>query len=441
LTGAGLNDVEQRLADAVAERREDLIRLLSDLVGFDTTAREPDDPPRDEAKLQEYLAGRLGGAGAEIDLWEPAPHDVAGSRLVPEGGLRFGGRPQLAATLRGTGGGRSLLLNGHIDVVSAEPRERWTSDPFRADVRDGKLYGRGASDMKGGIAAMVLAAETIAGLGIALAGDLVVCTNTDEESTGAGGVACVAHGVKADAGIVTEASKFQVVTACRGSLIPTIAVPGRSGHAGLGQPHWRDGGAVNAIDKATTVVEALRRLEEEWRGRSDNRHPLLSPGQIVPVLISGGEWIVSFPASCSVTYHVAYLPAQADEGGWGNAVEQEIEQCVRRAAATDPWLAENPPTVTWATDVPSSEVPLDQPVVQSLLSAARHLGLPAEIAGSDGWHDGATYTVGGTPCVCFGPPYHGVHAVDEHVVIDDVLACVQALAVAALRFAGSPDPP
>jgi len=431
-----VNELERGVVEEIARARDELVALASALVAFDTATRSAhDDPAREEVALQRYLADRLGAAGAEIDLWEPPRSDVEGSRLVPAEGLGFEGRPQLAATFRGAGGGPSLMLNGHIDVVSAEPRADWTSDPFAPEVRDGRLYGRGAADMKGGVACIAFAAETLARLGVRLAGDVTVCTVTDEESTGGGGIAAVAHGVRADAGIVAECTNFDVVVACRGSLIPTVHVPGRPGHAGVGQQHWREGGAVNAIDKSIVVQEALQALEREWRDRADNRHELISPGQIVPVIIKGGDWIVTYPASCSVTYHIAYLPAQADEDGWGEAVEREFEECVARAAASDPWLAEHPPVVEWSTDVPAAEVPADHPIVAACLTAAADLGRPSKIGGSDGWHDGASFTrFGNTPSVMFGPRGHQYHAVDEHVAVDDLVACAQALALAALRY-------
>ena len=212
------------------------------------------------------------------------------------------------ARFAGAGGGRSLLLNGHIDVVSGEPRERWTDDPNAPVVRDGNLHGRGACDMKGGVAAMVLAAEMLARLGIRLAGDLIVNTITDEESTGAGGIASVAHGVRADAGIVPEPTAFEVWIACRGSVYPTITIEGRPGHAELRQPHWRDGGAVNAIEKAQIVLDAIARLREEWRTRADLQHPLLSPPDIVPTVMRAGEWSVTYPASCEITSAVLFRP-------------------------------------------------------------------------------------------------------------------------------------
>ena len=433
-----LSEGERAVVDEIAGRRDELVALACDLIAFDTITREHnDDPARDEAALQSYLAARLRAAGAETDLWEPAPEDVAGSPMTTPG-LRFDGRPQLAARFPGTGGGRSLLFNGHIDVVKPDPLEQWTSDPFRPEVRGGNLFGRGACDMKGGIASMVFAAEVLAGRGALLAGDLVVCTVTDEESTGAGALAAVAHGVRADAGIVPESTDFVTKIACRGSLIPTITVPGRAGHAGCPQPHWREGGAVNAIEKAGLVVDAMRRLETDWRQRPNDHAPYISPGDIVPTQIAGGEWMVSYPASCRLEYHIAYLPQQADADGWGGRVREEVAEWVMRAAQADPWLAENPPTVTWAPEVPPAAIAPDEPIVPILLAASAAAGRPSHVWGMDGWYDGATFTLGGTPSLGFGPGTGSLlaHMVDEYIPVDDLVAAAQALAIAALRFCG-----
>ena len=204
-----MNANEQRVCDAIAAGRAELVQLATDLISFDTTARSPDDPPRDEAALQGYLAERLRRAGAAVELFEPTQADVAGRQIPFD--LPFEGRPQLIARFAAGGTGRSLLLNGHIDAVSVEPRARWASDPFAAEVRDGNLYGRGSCDMKGGVAAMVFAAELLAQQGVRLAGELIVNTITDEESSGAGGIACARRGVRADAGIVPEPTGFDEI--------------------------------------------------------------------------------------------------------------------------------------------------------------------------------------------------------------------------------------
>ena len=436
---ASLSETEQRIVEEIDRRRDELITLACDLINFDTTTRASyDEPAREEAALQKYLAARLHAAGAETEVWEPAPEDVAGSPMVPPG-LRFEGRPQMVARFPGTGKGPSLLFNGHIDVVAPEPRDQWTSDPFQAEVRDGKLYGRGSCDMKGGIAAMVFAAEILASRGMRLGGDLLVCTVTDEESTGGGGLAAVAHGVRADAGIVTESTNFEVKIACMGSLIPTITVTGRAGHAGCPQPHWRAGGAVNAIDRAGVVIEAMRRLQTDWKQRTHEHHSLLSPGEIVPVEIAGGEWIVSYPASCRLTYHISYQPGQADSEGWGSRVRDEVTEWILAACAADPWLAETPPTIAWGPEVPAVEVASDHPLIPIVTAASEAAGRPARVTGMDGWHDGATFTLGGTPCIVFGPGNGALlaHMVDEYTPVEDLVTAAKALALAAWRYCGS----
>jgi acetylornithine deacetylase len=429
---------EQEIVDEIARRRDELVALASELIAFDTTARDLGDPPRQEAELQAHLADRLAAAGAEIDLFEPSADDLAGKPLVPPG-LAFEGRPQLIARFPGSGAGRSLVLNGHVDAVSFEPRGDWTSDPLDAQVRDGRLYGRGSCDMKGGIAAMTLAAEVLAEAGGRLAGDLVVATNTDEESSGAGGMALVRRGLRADAGIVTEPTGFDVWVACRGSEYGTITVPGRPGHAEVAHPHWRRGGAVNAIEKSVVVLEAVRGLREEWSGLS---HPHLSAPDIVPTMVSAGEWPVTYPSACTLTTAVMYLPGQADDSGWGSAVRRAVEERLAAVAETDDWLAENPPRLEWwPNSVMPMEIAEDEPIVSTVLAAVGDVGRRGKPAGLDSWYDGATFTLfAGTPSIAFGPAGFDpagatvAHTIDEYVPVDDLVQCAQAIAVAALRF-------
>jgi acetylornithine deacetylase len=440
----GLSATERRVCEAVAAGRDELVELTARLIGFDTTARNPGDPPRAEADLQNHLADRLGATGAEIDLFEPDPGAMAGRPLVPPG-LDFTGRPQLIARRRGRGGGRSLVLNGHIDVVSAEPRGQWTSDPFEATVREGKLYGRGACDMKGGVAAMVFAAEILAREGIALDGDLIVATNTDEESSGAGGTGLVDRGLQADAAVVTEPTGHKVWVACRGSEYGIVRVPGRPGHAEVRQPGWRNGGAVNAIEKAGVVLDAIRSLRAAWAERDGLDHPFLSRPDLLPTMARSGEWPVTYPASCELTIAVMYVPAQADEAGWGSEVRHEVEHWIARETARDEWLAAHPPQIEWwPNGVMPVEVDPREAIVDTMLAASADAGRPSGLSGLDSWFDGATLTaLGGIPAIGYGPPgfdADGVsvaHTVDEYVPVDGLVACAQALAVAAMRFCGA----
>jgi acetylornithine deacetylase len=217
-------------------------------------------------------------------------------------------------------------------------------------------------------------------------------------------------------------------------MLPTIVLPGRTGHATGVQPHWRDGGAVNAIEKAAIVLDAVRRLRDEWRGRPDHRHALLPGGNVLATTMTAGDWEVSYPASCRLSCHVTYLPAQADAQGYGSAVEREFTDWILAAARSDPWLAENPPTFEWGVDAPPAEVPPDSPIVDR--GAA--LGHEPAVFGADFWSDAATFTrMAGTPSVVMGPgSIKAAHTVDEHVPVADLVRCAQMVALTAMRFCG-----
>jgi acetylornithine deacetylase len=433
--GVTLSVGEQAVCAAIVGAEGELVELLQTLVRFDTTTHTPGQEAREEVALQRYLGDRLSAAGASVACSEPEPGLVAGHPMVPEG-FTFAGRPQLVARFAGRGGGKSLLLNGHVDVVDVAPRERWEHDPFAAVVANGTVHGRGACDMKGGVACMVFAAETLARLGVALAGELIINTVTDEESTGAGGLAS-ARTLQADAAIVAEPTGLDVWIACRGSLLATITVEGRGGHAGIAPRHPDRGGAVNAIEKMALLLEAIRRLREEWGLRP--RHPYLSPADCVPTIIEGGEWLVSHPALCRLECHIEYLPEQADDRGWGSHVEREFREWIHRAAQADPWLAAHPPRVDWRLGgVPPAQVDPAHPIVGTAVAAARAVGCSSVLGGLDNWHDGATLTVeAGIPAICLGPgDIHLAHTTSERVPIGDLIACTQALAVTAMRYCG-----
>ena len=215
--------------------------------------------------------------------------------------------------------------------------------------------------MKGGIAGMLFALETVTRLGAKLAGDVVFCTDTDEESSGAGAYACAAHGVRADAGLCAEPTAFDVWVACRGGVNPTVRTVGRAGHSEMHHPHWREGGPVNAIEKMEIVLASLRALREDWSRRPEHQHKYLHVPDVLPTVIRGGEWMVTYPSSCEAVLSVQYMPGRVDGERGGQAVFDEVEAWVKAATDRDDWLAEHPPEWEWPCDIVPAEVPDDRP--------------------------------------------------------------------------------
>jgi acetylornithine deacetylase len=436
MDAVGLSSAERRVCRRIREDVDDLVGLVAELVSFDTTSREPGEPARDEEQLQRFLAGRLKALGADVDLWEPET-TAPGNGFVPDN-LDFRGRPQLVARIPGLGGGRALLLNGHIDAVPVGDESEWTSPPLKATVRDGRLYGRGVCDMKGGLACLLFATEALHHESIRLRGDLLYCANTDEESSGAGGRAVVDRGICADAGICGEPTAFDAWTVCRGTWLASARLTGRRGHAEVAMPHWREGGAVNAIERLPLVLDAVRRLREDWRNRPDHRHPLVSPGDIVPTMVRGGDWMVTYPADCSLVVDVTYLPGHVDGRGSGAAVGQEVMAAVANACSVDPWMREHPPKWEFLCDTVPAEVSRDSPIVQLALEVAAEVGRQGHVGGLDSWHDAATYTRAGIPTISFGPGgLESAHRANEYAPVADLADFSCAAALAMMRFCGT----
>jgi acetylornithine deacetylase len=444
-TREGLDAVLGEAVDAfIAERTGELVEFVRTLVGFNTVSVDlsPGSEHREneEAELQTFVADRLAGLGADIDQFEPDAAALRDHPMMPPW-HHWKGRPITVATLRGAGGGRSLIINGHIDVVSPGDLERWTTPPFDAQVRDGRIYGRGAVDMKGGVASAIFALEALAANGVKLAGDVVVETVPDEETCAMGTVAVIERGYRADAGLVPEPTKLNFWIATRGLLHGSVVVPGRSAHAEMNQPPWQEGGGVNAIEKSVGVLQALEQLTAEWAARPSKEHALLGRPGVQPTIIRGGAFISNVPESCEIHINATYLPGDADEDGYGSVPRGEILRAVGAASARDDWLAANPPAWTWATDYPPSEIDASEDIIAVTRDAAAQVGVDALPEGIDTTYDGALLTrLAGVPSPAFGPGDLGrAHAPDEWVGVDELVLGARAYARAIGAWCGVAD--
>jgi acetylornithine deacetylase len=371
--------------------------LLSQLVAIDSV--NPDLVPggAGEAEIARFVADWLVNAGLEVSLEEAAP-----------------GRPNMIAVARGTGGGRSLMLNAHMDTVGVAGMET----PFQPRIRDNRLYGRGAYDMKGSVAACMLAMAAVRRMG--LPGDVIFSGVVDEEYASIGTQAVVDHW-RADAAIVTEPTEMQLCIAHKGFVWLDIETIGRAAHGS------RYDLGVDAIAKMGKILVELETLDH--RLRSWQAHPLLGTGSLHASLITGGQELSSYPERCVLQVERRTLPGETLD-----LVEQQFESAVKQVLDTDPtFQAQVRTTLTRA----AFQIVPDAPIVATVREqAATIIGHSPPEIGVPFWMDSALLASAGIPTVILGPGGEGAHAVVEWVDLADVAKCAEIYTAAAKAFCG-----
>jgi acetylornithine deacetylase len=256
---------------AVEDRRGDTVRLLQDLVRVPSVTGE-------EGAVQEVVERAFRERGLAVDVWEATPEEVAPYLDHVGEQSAYENRPNIVGVRSGRGGGRSILLNAHVDTVAGGDASAWSRDPFSGEIEGDLIYGRGSCDMKGGLVTYLAALDALAELGIELRADVSVAATVGEENGGLGALSTVLRGYRADAALITEPTSLALVPAQGGSLVFRLSVSGRSAHAAV-----RDEG-VSALEKFLPLFEDLAKLEEERNAALS--HPLYKHlGNKVPINI------------------------------------------------------------------------------------------------------------------------------------------------------------
>jgi acetylornithine deacetylase len=419
-------EIRTALLDRVERNWEREVEFLRGMVRRPSTLGN-------EALVQRYVAWELEEMGLEPDVWTVDPASI--SRLPGYSPVEWSyeGRPNVAATLKGSGGGRSLALNGHVDVVPATPEHHWTYDPWGAEVSDGRMYGRGAADMKAGIAAMIYAVRAISEEGIALKGDVSLETVIEEECTGNGALSARARGYAADAAIIPEPFAQTALEAQVGVMWARVTVRGRGAHA------ERASAAVNAITKATLLIEAVKELEAEANAAerpvyfARHEHPLnYNVGRI-----RGGDWTSSVPEECAFEVRLSCYPGEDLR-----EVQDRFRSRLLAAAKEDPWLAENPPEVVfYAFQAEGCSVSREEAIFSAL--GAQHRSVTGDELGFysfTGTTDVRFFNLYyDTPATCYGPAGGNLHAPDEWVDLESVRSVTGVLALSIVEWCGVAD--
>jgi len=354
-----------------------------------------------EAEIAEYIAEYMRGIGLETRVEEVER-----------------GRPNVVGLLKGVGSGPTLMLNGHMDTVGIDYME---IDPLDPVVRDGRLYGRGAIDMKGGLAAILAAAKAVVDSGVPLRGDLVVAAVCDEEYASIGTERLVEE-VRADAAVVGEPTGLGVLVAHKGFAWIDIETRGVAAHGSMPEK------GVDAIAKMGKVLVGIEELQEAVLQR--RKHRLVGSPSIHASTIQGGRELSTYPDHCKLQVERRIIPGEDASG-----VDAEMKALLASLKESDPKF-DGSYRITFVRD--PMEVSPDEEICRTLRQSALDVtGTEPSFVGGGGWMDTQILWAHGTPAVAFGPVGEGPHAAVEYVEVDSVIEAARILELVATRFCGT----
>ena len=409
---------------AIDASRDELARVLGDLVRAPSITGS-------EAPVQDVVEREFRDRGLVVDRWEPNPAELAPYRDHVGAIESMAGRPNVIGVRAGSGGGRSILLNGHIDVVDPGDEALWTHAPWSGTVDGDHLYGRGSLDMKGGMATFLLALDALDAAGVRLRGDVTLAATTGEEDGGVGAVATLLRGYTADAAVITEPTRLALVIACEGSLVFRITVQGKSAHAAS-----RDEG-VSAFEKFIPIFQDLQAFERERN--ASLRHPLYDAiANKVPInvgVVRTGVWASTVPETLVAEVRVGFLPGEEMFEFW-----EQVKARIMAVAEADDWLREHPPALEWfGGQFTGADVPADAPIVQAVADAhERVTGERAAILGAPYGADMRHFIqIGNIPCLMYGAgDVATAHQANERISLTDIQTAAKTIATLLIDWCG-----
>ena len=419
-----MKEIQKRIVRKIDEATHEIFRAIQELVRIPSVVGR-------EGEAQQWMADRYQSLGLRVEKIVPKKEDLIGHPAYFETDYPYGDfRPNVVGSYAGTGSGRSLILNGHIDVVSPEPKETWDSaDPWNGRIDGNSLFGRGAADMKAGLLANFFALKTILDLGVKPKGKLLLESVIEEEAGGIGGtLALFQSGYRADAMIIPEPLDLKIVIAHPGINYFRVRVYGKTAHAG--QSHF----GINAIGKLGKIYDRLMQLDRDRAER--NRDPFFEKltGRSCNLNIGtfrAGDWPSTVAGSAVLQARISYLPNESEE-----QIKKEVEEAIAETARKDEWLIEHPPRVEWfgwraKPWIQSPEIPLIQ---EFRRTASEVLSMNPEVVASTAGLDTRFGPFFDTPSFVFGPVGGLLHCSNEYVELDSVIQTIKVLAAFVIRW-------
>lgn len=413
--------IAERIVKAVDERRKEIVDLLSDLVRIPSVIGH-------EARAQEFVAGQFRSLGLSVETFVPDRAKLETHEAFIDSGFALEGRPNVIGLLSGDSGRKSLILNGHIDVVSPEPMDQWNHDPWGAEIEGNRLYGRGAADMKAGLTANISAIKILLDLGLKPEGEVLLQSVIEEEGGGGGGtLACLMEGYTADGMIIPEPLPV-VCISHSGILYFRVRVKGKTAHAG------RAHAGVNAIGKMAKIYHALEDLNA--RRQAMVKFPLFqrmgTPACHLNVgTLKAGDWPSTVAGFAEMECRISFIPGETRE-----QIRKTIENAVSEVAAADEWLKDHPPVVEWFgwKAEPWYQDPRN-PLVQDTLKNVQVItGEKTEPLGSPAGLDTRFAAYFGFPSLSYGPAGELTHGIDEYVNLDSLITATKVIALTTLDW-------
>ncbi|MBI4501938.1 MAG: ArgE/DapE family deacylase [Gemmatimonadetes bacterium] len=375
------------------------VRTLARLVQINSVNPGLSAKGQGESEIASFVIETLERLGLDVSVHEPEP-----------------GRVSVVGVLRGRGGGKSLMLNAHYDTVGVEGMP----EPFSGTVRNGKLYGRGAYDMKGSLAAQIGAAKALVDAGVRLAGDLLIAAVADEEVASIGTADLVSR-YRVDGAIVTEPTALKICLAHKGFVWLEVETQGRAAHGSKFEL------GIDANMRMGRVLAELERLERDVRSRKP--HPLVGPPSLHAATLQGGTGLSTYAASCRLGIERRTVPGESER-----QVVGEIQDIVNRLSKADGGFAA---TVKTLLAREPFEVKPEAGIVRSLAAASTNvLGQQPPFVGDTPWMDSALLSAAGVETVVMGPAGAGAHAAEEWVDIESAMKLAEILADTAVRYCG-----
>lgn len=406
------------LVQTLEKHREDYIRRLAELVAIDTHDIGHGIEGGLEKKGQEYLARMFETMQADSVLCDQLREDIIRKSMDQhhEGnpGHNYDGRFNVYAEFQGKGG-RSILFNGHVDTMPAGDERLWKTPPHVPTIQDGKMYGLGVCDMKGGLMASAMAVQLLRDAGIELPGTVKIISVVDEEGGGNGSIFAAMNGQKADAAVVCEPTDGELIAAHMGFIFFQVDVEGVAIHSGS---KWL---GVSAIEKAVKLMSAIDELEHKWL--MTYKHALLPPPTSNVGVIQGGNAGSTVADHCCFKTCVHYLPGQMSH----EQVVEEYTGAIYRCCEGDEWLKDHKPEIFIYQAGGAFEMELEHSFVESFERAfQKATNRKPAIKGATSGCDSRTWkNIAGCPTMQFGPgSIAQCHAVNEYIKIDQYLEAI-----------------